>query len=186
MKKLLLAILLSLVLISCGTTEQVEQADATAPSPCTEISCPMPKLAEANDEVVDVIAQDNWQFSLTGSGWKSNEYRSNNIKIMMVNQDLKTIVFLSKEITKQFSPDYIVSVIRTFKAASAIVSSVKQITINNNSFIKIDAVGNGRHIIALVVAKNGFGYVFVCATEDEDDIATTGLCNNVNNTLFIQ
>lgn len=189
MKKFALTVMLSLSLIACSTSHYTtERADA---SPCTEASCPAPKLAaSSNDSVVlDTIAEDNWQFSLPGPGWKLATYPSEAIKVMMVNEDLDTILFLAKEPTKESAPEYIINTLRTFHAAGAIVVSAKPVDLNGVPFVMVSAVENDRHITSWITVENGFGYAFTCAVQSEEDGGSNvsfDRCVAVANTLSIK
>lgn len=185
MKKLVLATMLSLGFLACGKGQSASQPDA---SPCTEASCPMhlPEAGADLGSVMDTIDEDNFQFSLPGPGWKMVKYPDDVVRVMMVNENLNTIVFLAKEATTESAPDYIINAMRTFRIAGATVSSAKQTTINGNSFIQVNATDNDRHIIALISVKKGFGYIFTCAVEEEADGGMTDRCMDIANTLSIQ
>jgi hypothetical protein len=181
MKALALVVLLSLV--SC-TDNQATLLDA---SPCSEVSCPL-HLPEAGsvEEVSDTIAQDNWQFAVSGPGWQVVDYPTDDhsIKIVMANEGLDTIIFLAKEPTQKSATDYIMSVMRTFRMAEATISSAKTIKINDTLFLQINAATEGKHLASWVSVKNGFGYVFTCSV-DKDDVPIAG-CEKIASTLVIQ
>jgi hypothetical protein len=185
MKRLVSAVILSLGLSACSTAHSVEQADA---SPCTETSCRAPKLAASNDSIMDTIGKENCQFSLPGSGWKAAKYPNDTIKVMMVNESLDTILFLAKEETKESFADYIINTLRTFHAAGATVVSAKQVILNGAPFILVNAIENDRRILSWITVQKGFGYVFTCAVQSEEDGSNTDFdrCVAVANTLSIK
>jgi hypothetical protein len=147
----------------------------------------LPEAGVAIDSVMDTIAEDNWQFSLSGQGWKAVKYPDDTIKVVMVNEDLGIMIFLAKEETKQSAPDYIINTLRTFHTAGASVVSAKQITINGTSFIRVDATDDERHIFSWINVQKGFGYVFTCAVQGEADVGLiSDRCDVISNTLQIQ
>jgi hypothetical protein len=179
MKKLLfLATLLLVGVASCSQNK--------APDPqhnCPNGVCALPEAGT----ISDVVSEENWQFALPGDGWVPLQSPDETIKVAFARNSQQSIVFFVKDPTKLSPPDYIIGILRSFKAADANIKTAKQVNINGASYIFITAQGISRQIEAWVAVKDGVGYVLTCATNGEgDNLATQQQCQAIADTLKIQ
>jgi hypothetical protein len=184
MKKMMfLATLLIAGVLSCATGSKKPQ-EQTKNVPCTDASCSI--HLDAGAPTSDVIAEENWQFTLTGDGWASVASPDDTVKVVFVNQALSSVVFFAKDPTQQTSAEYIINALRSFKAAGTTIQSADQVSINNNKFILVTAQGTDRQIWSWITVKNNFGYILTCAAEDDAEAANQQRCQDIANTLQIQ
>jgi hypothetical protein len=186
MKKLLLLVALMGV-VACSKTTA-----APVDGGCTEASCSIHADGGTTD-INDVIIEDNWQFTLPGSGWAAVESSYETIKVIFVNQELGSVIFFLKEPTTDTYPDYIIGALRTFKSGGLTVASAKQVSIGGKNFLAITATGKDRTIWTWITVQKGFGYAFSCAADGTTlgDAATNllypyNLCSSIANTVEIQ
>jgi hypothetical protein len=191
MKKLVLLAALALSsLMACSSCVTHNQTGSSPPSvdnqiTCNEAGCPI-KLPEAGS-VNDVISEDNWQFTLSGSGWTPVKSPDDTIKVIFTNKDNGTIVFFVKDPTQETSAEYIINALRSFKAADTSILSAKQVIINGTNFVMVTAQGESRKIWTWISVQKGFGYVFTCAVDNRDAGAADVLrCQDIVDTLQIK
>jgi hypothetical protein len=180
MKKLLfLATLLLVGVASCSQNK--------APDPqhnCPNGVCALPEAGT----ISDVVSEENWQFALPGDGWVPLQSPEQTVKVAFANASQQSIVFFVKDPTKLPPPDYIISVLRSFKEAGTTIQTAKQVVINNNQFIYVAAKGPSRQIYAWLTVKDGFGYILTCAADDDRDAEVLDQlhCASISNTLQIR
>lgn len=171
MRKLLLPILL-IGALSCSTTHKTT-------TPCQDAECPLKPAGQ-------LVQQDNWQFSLPGSGWESLTSPNDKVKSAFVNADRGVTLFFGKEpLTTQSSSDYIIEAMRTLKQAGATVRSAQQVVIGKNDFLLVTADINSCPLWTWIATKQGFGYVFACASIGMD-AGSDLLCHQIADSLKIQ
>lgn len=184
MKKLLISVALAASLLSCAKKEQ----NVATPPPAGSIACigsscsvkpPVPPTS-------DIIAADNWQFTLVGDGWVSIPPPDDTIKVVFTNSALSTVVFFVKDPTKQPSSEYIINALRSFKAAGTTIQSAKQLTLNGNNFIMVVAQGESRRLWTWITVQKGNGYIFSCASNDDTDTTATQRCQDIADSLQIK
>jgi len=188
MKRLLfLSVVLMTGVMACSSCAKKSQTSAQPDvATCTDASCPI-KLPEAGTETVnDVIQEDNWQFTLPGSGWVSVKPPDDTIKVIFANQETNTIVFLAKDPTTQTSSEYIINALRSFKAAGTLIQSAQQVSITDTNFIMVTAQGETRKIWTWISVQKGFGYIFTCAADNSNADTGAQRCQDIANTLQIR
>lgn len=190
MKKLMiLAIAMMVGIMACGSCAHKSQTEVvTHPADgglvCTETGCPL-KLPESGP-VSDVIAEDNWQFTLTGDGWTPIKSQDDSVKVALQNDQLKMVVFMVKDPTSETPAQYLINTIRTVSAAGLKTSAAKQVTINGNNFVMLTSSG-GNTVWTWLDVKGGFAYVFGCSSSAGDGGAEDQQrCQDIANTLQIQ
>jgi len=185
MNKLLLVAMTALC-ISCSPQTKTALTDAGI---CTETSCPIPKVKVVSPPIVDVISEDNWQFSLPDEGWISIEPVDTNIVAAFSNQKIGALVFLVKEKTKQSHSDYVFSTLGLIKSTTLKVLSAEQVHLGNADFTLITArdMTDTKNIRVWINVQDGCGYVFGCSVAvDVDAGNTTSICDQIFQTLQIK
>lgn len=174
MRKLLFlsAMLMAGVMACSSCTKKTQTGSSTPPvdtaATCNEAGCPI-KIPEAGAVVInDVIQEDNWQFTLSGSGWRVAKSPDDTIRAIFSNVENGTVIFFAKDPTKQTSSEYIINALRSFKAAGTTIQSAKQMPINGTNFIKVTAQGESRKIWTWITVQKNFGYIFTCANDNVD------------------
>jgi hypothetical protein len=186
MKKLMtLATLLMVGVLSCASGSKKPQ-EQTNNVNCTDASCALRETGAPAVPTSDVVAEENWQFTMSGDGWVPTQSPDNVVKVVFLNKTLNAIVFFAKDPTQQTSPQYIINALRSFKAAGTTIATAKQVSINGNNFIYVVANGEDRQIQAWLTVKNNFGYILTCAVESDDAGAPNQLCQDIASTVQIQ
>jgi len=180
---------------ACGACTKKPQAQPTEPdkNACTDGGCPLPAPAPSvtasaptpPTNVPDVIAEDNWQFTLTGPGWVPVTPPVSTIKVAMKNEDQQMMVILVKEQTSSTYAAYVVEALRDLRGAHLDIVSANQVTLNGNNFVVITAKGGNKTIYSWVTTKDGYGYVFSCGGITNVD-AGSGPCEDIAATLQIR
>lgn len=156
MSRLWLGILLAVSLGAC--TPNKKAPAPSEPAICSPTTCP----------IKDVIQEEDWQFTLTGSGWTPVKPPGNVVKVIFANTQFNTVTFFAKEETSQTPAMYTINALRTFRSAGTMVDATYQTTINGNVFVLVAAHGMTRNFWTWINVHKGAGYVFSCAIDDND------------------
>lgn len=190
MKKLfILATMLMMCIIACSACSKKSLPQEPV-SECDGGSCP---LTNPN---ITVVSEENWTFSLNGSGWVKKDSPSESIKEVLENQSKDTKVLFVKDFAKDNAKnDFVVYVLGSLRALVSAGLQVKQavpITINGLPFLQARLVRPGTNIViwAWLTLKDTYGYGLLCGGEVES--ATDGgldlsvkTCFEIINTLHI-
>lgn len=192
MKKFLLSLVVALSLTACASCAKKQQVSTNEPVPsCDGGSCPMPApkvtppAPQPPTNVPDVIAKDNWQFTLTGPGWAPVTSPDPQIQVVMKNQDQKLMVFLVKEESHDAFPVYVLNTLRAIRSSGVDITSAKQVVLNGDPYVLVQATTDGNALYAWITAKGGFGYAFSCGGPVNVD-AGIAPCDAIAQTLQIK
>lgn len=181
MRKILPFLTIVLALITCGVA--CHKHTKNVPS-CDGGPCALPEAAP----VRDVLAQDNWKFSVSGEGWISMKPPIPQIRLASRNPAKNCMLLLIKEPTSQTFQEYVIENVRNLAAAGNEVRSIKQVVINGNKFVDVQLTDNRSTIWLWITVKDGYGYGFSCGGPNVSDAGTpsSDFCQDVANTLEIK
>ena len=176
MRKLLLFLI---VLAAC------HQPHITKDSGCDDERCAL----LASPEVRDILAQENWQFSVPGEGWVAMDPPAPETKVVTRNESKNCLIIFLKEGGQAKYADYVVGSIRGFVENGSTIVEIDQVEIHGNKYGKVHLVKASLNIWAWLTTKDGFGYGFTCGGEVDPttkDNSLADLCQNVANTVEIK
>jgi hypothetical protein len=173
----------------CGQLSVPEQ-DAS----CTDASCSM-AVEVPPAPLETIVARDNWEFILSGSGWNKMAVSGDNKSLQdaYIMGDREAIVLLLKiELDGGTLPQLVVSTVKEMVMGQAHLDSLEQETINQVKFIKITThIHNDTENVTIftwVGVKDNFGYIMHCAGKNVSDAgrpAIFDLCESIGNTIQI-
>lgn len=188
MKKFILLTALALTVSACSSCAKKDQTPVVVdPPPCASGSCsiPQPPVPPPVDNS-DVMAKDNWQFTVTGPGWTSVAPPDPVVQILLKNDAQHLMVFLVKEATQYNLSAYTLGTIRAMRASNGVtIQSAKVVTINDNQFALVTAKNDSNTVFVWLGVKDKFGYTFSCGGPTNVD-AGIDPCQKIADTLQIK
>lgn len=183
-KLLFVAVLGSVFVATCAT--DAPKTPVVGEQVACDGSCPLPGGTVKVEE--QVMAQENWSFTLPDSGWIAKEPPIPEIKVAMSNDNQEMMIFFVKDEAHDTFPEYVVGTIRAFAEGGALVNSIKQVKIGQDKFILAQLSEDGEVIWAWITAKDGYGYVLTCGGVINVGAGASqhDLCQSVANSLQIK
>jgi hypothetical protein len=193
MKKILFTLPLVLLgLISCSPKAP------DPPPPCDGSTCPDPTATVAptatttptatglpTTPTTQVLADENWEFAIPATWVKiARPEPIPEVKSYYGHAETRNLIIFIKEPFAGLAGEYALQSLRGLKDSGARLASAKQVDINGNKFVLIDADRDGIQLYIWITAKNGFGYVLSCggpATAESKE----ELCQSIANSLKI-
>lgn len=165
---------------------------AVALSPCVSSSfAPQQKSCQdctysAGDNILSdkLVAQDNWQLVLSGTDWIEIPSLTPEIKAVFKRKGSDAaIVMLTKEAVDLSFTDYIIHAVHSFVGFEFVPHAIKQIVINDQRFILIQAIKEDQVIMDWITVKDNFGYSLACIIDASSSQRV--LCETIAQTIKI-
>lgn len=179
MKKILLVCLLSVGLISCNScSKSTKPVDAGAS---------VDAASEASAPQSTVLSKDNWSLSVP-SDWETQEMDDPTVQAALFNKDKGSLILLIKEPFKGSLEEYTLTAVRGIKNSNAELTSLKEVDVNNNSFVLLESSKSHIKLWMWLSVKNNCGYALSCGGVDlpELKIDQSEVCNNVISSLKLR
>lgn len=129
---------------------------------CSDASCPLPNVLTVAPVVITEVSQENWQFDLSGEGWESFEPSNLAEKVIRRNAAQECMVILIKEPTDISFGQYVIESMRGFREGGATITALKQVVLNDQKFVLMEASLGSDVLMAWSSLKDGFGYTLCC------------------------
>ena len=184
MNKLFTILCFTALLVACVWACLPANNPAPPHADCTSDSCALPVALAARTG----LNYENVQLSLPGDGWAMAQIPVEEVRLAIKNDSQNCSALLIKEGTTVSYGQYVIAVVRSFVAEGDQVSSAKQVVVNGNKFVLIQANRDHLTVWTWVTVKDGFGYGFSCGGEVMADAGSSlhDLCQDVANTLEIK
>ena len=171
----------------CGCVNATPFNETILPAPNemvvpTIISNTRPKLNPNN------IVGDNWQLTLSGSGWQKEQPTNDGIKAAYSNSGKECSVMFIKNETDLSLMDYVISLVVTLKNFGIDAPEITDIKINDLNAILITARLSGKTMYIWAITKNGFGYGFSCGGAIDSTLVNRELkfCSDMASSIEIK
>ena len=186
--KAFFALVVSGLLVSTCATHETKTASDSSVDPNCDVSCPLPE-AKAPKVEEQTLAQENWSFKLTGSGWTDKDLPVPEIKVAKLNDGMQmAVLFVKEDIGDATYQEYVVSTIRAFIEGGGRINSIKQVKVSDRKAILVQFDKEGEVIWAWITVADGFGYGLTCGGVINVDAGTAqhDFCQAVADSLQIK
>lgn len=155
---------------------------------CSDASCPLPVTLTVDPVVITEVGQENWQFDLPGEGWESLEPSNLVEKVIRRNTAQECMIILIKEPTDISFGQYIIESMRGFREGGATIIGLKQVVLNEQKFVLMEASLGSDVLMAWSSLKDGFGYTLCCFYSPNADTGSAqhDLCTEIAESLEIK
>lgn len=161
-KALFAAVVTGILVSTCATHDPKVSTDASVDANC-DGSCPLPTVQATPKVEEQTLAQENWSFTLAGSGWTDKEAPVPEIKVAKLNDAMQmAVIFVKEEIGDATYQEYVVSTIRAFIDGGGRINSIKQATLSGRKAVLVQFSKEGEVIWAWITTADGFGYGMTC------------------------
>jgi hypothetical protein len=187
LKRVIVMLVVAVALLLVLAPRHPEDAPPTDKLAC-DGSCPLhPDVI--NVPLQTMISQENWTLTLVGDGWEAEEPSIPVMKLVQRNLEKECMVLLIKEPTELTFAQYVIESLRGFSEGGARVVGVKQVTLNQQKFILMEArLSDGDALMAWNGIKDGFGYSLSCFWHPSADAGVNQyeFCKEIANSLEIK
>lgn len=139
-------------------------------------------VPDAMFETKNIVAQEDWQFTLLGSDWKSIPIIEKGIKVLFHNKTKNISVIMLKEPSKLSLADYVGAALKSFIQPNMSIISNELTMIEKQLYQQVEIANGEQRIQIWLTRHDDFGYAFICGGSADQE----KFCAEMVETLIIK